>query len=245
MKFFFTGLPKLFTPLSTLSLEVSGIVQTQNLYGGGYTGKNVILGFLDTGIDYRHPAFLHSNGQSRILSIWDQTDRTGTPPPQFPYGSLYEKSDLDDALRSRDPLSVVPVTDPDGHGTYVAGVAGGTPNASAGFLGAAPEADFAVVKLKPAKQNLKDFYLVSTNAPVFEEDDLLSAMRFLNEVAAREGKTTGHLSGTWNKSGKSFRNPSHRSDAGALRKYAGHYSGLRHRQRGKRRSPLLWLRIRK
>ena len=39
----FTGLPKLFTPLSTLSLEVSGIVQTQNLYGGGYTGKNVIF----------------------------------------------------------------------------------------------------------------------------------------------------------------------------------------------------------
>ncbi len=90
----FTGLPKLFTPLSTLSLEVSGIVQTQNLYGGGYTGKNVILGFLDTGIDYRHPAFLRSNGQSRILSIWDQTDRTGTPPPQFPYGSLYESQIL-------------------------------------------------------------------------------------------------------------------------------------------------------
>mgnify|MGYP000001813605 FL=1 len=60
----FTGLPKLFTPLSTLSLEVSGIVQTQNLYGGGYTGKNVILGFLDTGIDYRHPAFLRSNGRA-------------------------------------------------------------------------------------------------------------------------------------------------------------------------------------
>ena len=226
----FTGLPKLFTPLSTLSLEVSGIVQTQNLYGGGYTGKNVILGFLDTGIDYRHPAFLRSNGQSRILSIWDQTDRTGTPPPQFPYGSLYEKSDLDDALRSRDPLSVVPVTDPDGHGTYVAGVAGGTPNASAGFLGAAPEADFAVVKLKPAKQNLKDFSLCDA---------------FSKRSRSQGGKTTGHLSGTWNKSGKSFRNPSHRSDAGALRKYAGHYSGLRHRRRGKRRSPLLWLRIRK
>ena len=184
----FTGLPKLFTPLSTLSLEVSGIVQTQNLYGGGYTGKNVIFGFLDTGIDYRHPAFLHANGQSRILAVWDQTDRTGTPPAQFPYGSLYTKSDLDAALESGDPLSLVPVTDPDGHGTYVAGVAGGTPDASAGFLGAAPEADFAVVKLKPAKQNLKDFYLVSSNAPVFEEDDLLSAMHFLNETAAAEGK---------------------------------------------------------
>ena len=67
-------------------------------------------------------------------------------------------------------------------------MAGGTPDASAGFLGAAPEADFAVVKLKPAKQNLKDFYLVSSNAPVFEEDDLLSAMHFLNETAAAEGK---------------------------------------------------------
>ena len=41
----FTGLPKLFTPLSTLSLEVSGIVQTQNLYGGGYTGKKCNPGF--------------------------------------------------------------------------------------------------------------------------------------------------------------------------------------------------------
>lgn len=53
----FTGLPKLFTPLSTLSLEVSGIVQTQNLYGGGYTGKNVIFGFLDTGIVTATPHF--------------------------------------------------------------------------------------------------------------------------------------------------------------------------------------------
>ena len=181
----FTGLPKLFTPLSTFSLEVSGIVQTQNLYGGGYTGKHVILGFLDTGIDYRHPAFLQHNGQSRILAVWDQTDRTGTPPVQFPYGSLYTKSDLDAALKSSDPHSLVPVTDSDGHGTYIAGVAGGTPDPSAGFLGAAPDADFAVVKLKPAKQNLKDFYLFSSN---FEEDDLLAAMRFLNEIAAAEGK---------------------------------------------------------
>ena len=184
----FTGLPKLFTPLSTLSLEVSGIVQTQNLYGGGYTGKNVIFGFLDTGIDYRHPAFLHANGQSRILAVWDQTDRTGTPPAQFPYGSLYTKSNLDAALESGNPLSLVPVTDPDGHGTYVAGVAGGTPDASAGFLGAAPEADFAVDKLKPSKQNLKAYYHVSSTATVFEEDDLLSAMHFLNETAAAEGK---------------------------------------------------------
>ena len=47
----FTGLPILFTPLSTLSLEVSCIVQPQNLYGGGYTGKNQIIGYQDTGID--------------------------------------------------------------------------------------------------------------------------------------------------------------------------------------------------
>ncbi|MFQ6998832.1 MAG: S8 family serine peptidase [Blautia sp.] len=211
----FTGLPKLFTPLSTLSLEVSGIVQTQNLYGGGYTGKNVIFGFLDTGIDYRHPAFLHAaTARAGFLPSGIRPTAQARRRRSFPMAVSTTSQISTRRFESRrSTLPVVPVTDPDGHGTYVAGVAGGTPNASAGFLGAAPEADFAVVKLKPAKQNLKDFYLVSTNAPVFEEDDLLSAMRFLNEVAASGRKTTGHLSGTRNESGQSFRHPSHRSDA--------------------------------
>ena len=82
-------LPKLFTPLSTLSLEVSGIVQTQNLYGGGYTGKNVIFGFLDTGIDYRHPAFLHwpTDRAGFLAGLGNQTGPDGNAAGrQFPYG---------------------------------------------------------------------------------------------------------------------------------------------------------------
>ncbi|MFR6561883.1 MAG: hypothetical protein ACLUR5_07740 [Eubacterium ventriosum] len=34
----------------------------------------MIIGFIDTGIDYTNKLFQKSTGQTRILSIWDQTD---------------------------------------------------------------------------------------------------------------------------------------------------------------------------
>ncbi|MCI5649797.1 MAG: S8 family peptidase [Fusicatenibacter sp.] len=184
----YATVPKLFSPLSTLSLEVSGIVQTQNLPGTGLTGKNVIIGFLDTGIDYTHPAFLDASGKTRILRIWDQTLQTGNPPSLFPYGSEYTSTQINEALTSDQPYTVVPQKDTNGHGTYVAGIAAGTPNSANEFLGAAPDADLVVVKLKEAKQYLRDFYLVSPDAIAYQEDDIMTALRYLTHVAEIEKK---------------------------------------------------------
>ena len=37
------------------------------------TGRGIIFGIADTGIDYTHPVFCYPDGRTRILAIWDQT----------------------------------------------------------------------------------------------------------------------------------------------------------------------------
>ena len=41
------------------------------------------------------------------------------------------------------------------------------------FLGAAPEASIAVVKLKEAKQYLKEFYAIQEEAVCYQENDIM------------------------------------------------------------------------
>ena len=67
IRFVYSLVPNLYVPLDTTSLEVSGILQTQNQPGLNLHGKNVLLGFVDTGINYTHPAFLSADEQT----AWD------------------------------------------------------------------------------------------------------------------------------------------------------------------------------
>ena len=164
-------------------LNASGItpLQGEPLF---LTGRNVVIGFADTGIDYRSPVFRRQDGSSRILAIWDQTDQTGTPPEGFLYGSEYTREQIDEALSRADPLETVPVTDENGHGTRMASAAAGSAvNGGLDFLGAAPDSDIVVVKLKQAKQYLRDFYLIPEGVPAYESNDIVLAVKYLDSFA--------------------------------------------------------------
>ena len=147
-------------------------------------GKGTITVFIDTGIDYRNPLFRNPDGSSRILAIWDQTIQEGEPPMGFDYGTEYRKEIIDEALQSENPLSVVPSTDENGHGTAVAGVAAGS-RISEGtiFSGAAPEADILVIKLKPCKQYLRDYYLLPEDAVAYQSTDIMMALQYADTFA--------------------------------------------------------------
>ena len=165
-------------PFDPGALIASGITQVQrpplNL-----TGQGVILCFIDTGIDYRDPAFLDENGNSRILALWDQTIQTGTPPDGLKYGSEYRREDINRALRSEDPYSIVPSLDTNGHGSVLAGVAAGSlVRQGSPYIGAAPNADIVVVKLKECKQYLRNFYLVPDGVPAYQENDIMLAIKY-------------------------------------------------------------------
>lgn len=172
-------IPKLFAPLSTVSLETTGIIQSQTQPYLNLNGRHVLLGFVDTGIDYLHPAFSDRNGNSRILSIWDQSDPSGSSENAYQYGTVYEQFQIDQALKSESPYLILPTYDEQGHGTALAGIAAGTPDPQNDFTGVAYDAKISVVKLKKAKPYLYDYYFADKNASLYQENDIMTGIRFL------------------------------------------------------------------
>ncbi len=172
--------PRLYTTLNTTALEETGILRVQSQPYLNLKGEGVLIGFIDTGIDYRLDCFKNSDGTSRIVSIWDQSITGNDSPFELNYGTEYTKEQIDLALSSSDPLSVVPSIDENGHGTFLAGIAAGSENAQADFIGAAPRSSIAVVKLKQAKDYLKDYFLVHPDhIPVYQETDIMLGLRYL------------------------------------------------------------------
>lgn len=184
-RFFYTSIPKCYTLLSMEAMNQAGILPIQNYPTLQLKGANVMIGFIDTGIDYTNALFRNIDGSTRIAGIWDQSIQTGVPPENFVYGSEYTREMIDQALRSDAPKSIVPSEDTNGHGTFVASLAAGSGNPAEQFIGAAPEATLAVVKLKSAKKYLRDLYYIPETADCYQETDIILALRYLNELAAR------------------------------------------------------------
>ena len=122
------------------------------------SGKGVLVGVIDSGIDWQHPDFINADGTSRILAIWDMYDGSfaeskgaiGTAGPKLDaageplFGTVYTKAQIDAALKGTGKVNTL---DNNGHGTAVAGTAAGNGRASAGKnAGVAPEADLIIVK---------------------------------------------------------------------------------------------------
>lgn len=178
-------IPKLYGLLDTGSMEASGIPEIQNQPILALKGNGVLVGFIDTGIDYQNQVFRNLDGSSRIAAIWDQTIQSGDPPEGFLYGTEYTKQQIDGALESENPLVVVPSIDENGHGTFLAGIAAGSESEDGSFFGAAPKSMIAMVKLKPAKRYLRDFFFIKEGAEAYQENDLMAGMDYLRKLAEK------------------------------------------------------------
>ena len=115
------------------------------------SGKGVLVGIVDSGIDYAHPDFRNEDGTTRITALWDQSSLFGTPPEGYALGTLFSKQQIDLALQEKvtsEQRRIVPEVDLSGHGTHVAGIACGNGRASNGkYRGLAYESELLVVKL--------------------------------------------------------------------------------------------------
>ena len=184
-KYPYNAFSPLLTLMSVIAIEKSGVGEVQRNPYLDLLGRNVIVAVVDTGIDYRHPAFLHKDGTTRILSLWDQSLQEGRPPEGFTYGTEYSRGQINLALEMEDPFSFVPSRDTNGHGTAIASIAAGRPNADYQFAGVAPEADLLIVKMKPAKNNLKKIFFVPEDRECFQASDLVIGLNYVTETARK------------------------------------------------------------
>ncbi len=114
------------------------------------TGRGVLVGIIDSGIDYANPVFRNADGTTRIRNLWDQS-LSENPPEGYVIGTEYTSEQINEALRQptmQERLQIVPSQDISGHGTAVAGVAAGS---SRDYRGVAYESDLIVVKLGISK----------------------------------------------------------------------------------------------
>ena len=181
----YNSIPKCYTLIDVETMTQAGITQVQNYPTLNLQGSGVLIGFVDTGIDYQNEVFRNLDGTTRIVGLWDQTIQDGEPPEGMFYGTEYGEAEINEALRSENPYNVVPSRDENSHGTFMASIAAGGVNEENQFIGAAPDASIAVVKLKPAKQYLKEFYLIQTDAPCYQENDIMLGVTYLNQLAER------------------------------------------------------------
>ena len=152
-------LPKKLYLGTSFNLTSSCIRNVHSQYGYGLDGNGVIVGIIDSGIDYTHFDFRNDNGTTRILYLWDQTVE-GSPPDGFNEGTEYTQIQINSALQSNEPFSVIPSNDFNGHGTAVTGIAAGNGNSSSGEnKGVAFKSDLIIVKVG-RKGN--DFFAQST-----------------------------------------------------------------------------------
>lgn len=193
----YSAVPKLYSLLDVTSMEAAGITTASGLPALGNQGAGVIVGFVDTGINYMDPLFRNVDGSTRIVGIWDQTNNSDNsnnmeneaakPFSAFPalYGTQYTAEEINLALNSDDPVSIVPTRDENGHGTFLASIAAGNRDERAEFSGAAPRASIAMVKLKPAKQYLREFYLIQDGAEAYQENDIMMGVSYLYFLAKK------------------------------------------------------------
>ena len=193
----YSAVPKLYSLLDVTSMDAAGITPAGELPVLNNQGAGVIVGFVDTGINYTDSLFRNVDGSTRIIGIWDQTNNsdnsnnieneTAKPFSAFSalYGTQYTAEEINLALNSDNPASIVPTRDENGHGTFLASIAAGNRDERAGFSGAAPQASIAMVKLKPAKQYLRDFYLIQDGAEAYQENDIMMGVSYLYFLARK------------------------------------------------------------
>jgi subtilisin family serine protease len=183
MQYGYSFIPSVLGPVSQASLEASGVFRLRNIPNFDLIGQGVLMGIIDTGIDYTNPIFQYADKTTRIAALWDQTIQSA-PPPSMGYGTEYTREQINEALQSADPFSVVPSRDEIGHGTMVAGIAGGNSVPESDFSGVAPGVEFVVVKLKQAKKVIRDFFFIPENAVCYQETDMLFALDYVLNIAS-------------------------------------------------------------
>lgn len=181
--------PELYKLQDTSPIEAAKIGSIQTETPLNLTGKDVIVGIIDTGIDYLNNEFMTKEGKTRIDFIWDQTiENKDGINRTIPFGTEYSSEEINNAIdlykQGKDPYSLVPSKDEIGHGTNMAGIIGAT-GANEDLEGVASNCEFCIIKLAEATTFKKDFNI---DIPIFDLTSIIPAIIRLYEYSLTTSK---------------------------------------------------------
>jgi len=146
-EFPFGIMQKCYGLLSEEELASAGVLQLREGPLTNFYGSGVLLGFVDTGINFMDNAFRNADGSTRLVGLWDQTltedgtvngmqdqiisdnGENGQPTGRIYgmegkttadfafYGREFSEEEMNLALQSENPYEVLPSRDENGHGS--------------------------------------------------------------------------------------------------------------------------------
>jgi len=154
-------------------------------------GSGVLVGMVDTGIDYLNEEFIREDDTSKIVSLWDQTI-PDTSDKSVYIGKTFSREEINNAIKAyrsnQDPYAIVPSKDEIGHGTQMSGIIG-----ARGFnqdvQGVASGCEFVIVKLLESinfKNQLQANGLPYT--PIYNAAEIVAGVEYLKNFALKENK---------------------------------------------------------
>lgn len=177
------ALQKQNSQINTISpIEAAQIRKVQQNTSLNITGKNIVVGVIDTGIDYLNEAFMFPDGTTKILRLWDQTIEN-SDSTEVPFGKVFTNIDINNAINAKkqgkNPYDIVNSVDDLGHGTEMSGIISGS-GTNKSFYGVAPECELVVIKLKRTTF-LEKYYESSIidNTPIYSSSDIALAIKYL------------------------------------------------------------------
>ena len=169
------------SPIDAAQIRSFQISQPLNL-----TGKGILVGIVDTGIDYLSEEFMDEYGRTRLHCIWDQTIKSEKEDTRIPSGTVYFSDKINEAINlwrnGGDPYEIVPSKDEVGHGTSMSSIIAAR-GSKHRLKGVVPECNLAVVKLAEDKIAEKKF---KTDVPVYNITSLFTAIQYLYDHAQNE-----------------------------------------------------------
>lgn len=185
----FIAQPQVYTLQQISAIEAAQVDSLQANAQLNLNGDGVIVGIIDTGMDYLNEEFMDADGNTRIDEIWDQTIPTlANEKSNVAFGTVYTKDKINEAIQlyksGENPYSIVPSKDENGHGTAMAGIIGAM-GKNSNIKGIAPKCKFVIVKLVEA-----NFFKESADIkiPVYGLAQIMSAIEYLKKILFNKGK---------------------------------------------------------
>ncbi len=164
------------------------------------TGSGVLVGIVDTGIDYMNREFIREDDTTRIEAIWDQSLnhfnwQNMSEPIEYnrvASGKVFFEDQINAAIKlarqGGDPYSIVPSKDEVGHGTNIASIVGAR-GYDENFKGIANDCSYVIIKLKESeffKKVLAQNQI--TGISVYDYSTIVEGFEYLKSYALYRNK---------------------------------------------------------